>query len=334
MMLYLIVFAAVCVVIIIIFLISNSLYREEISNLSKRCVFITGCDTGFGNLLACTLDAKGVSVIAGCLTEKGARDLDIKTSSRLKTVIVDITDQTSVRKAYEFTSEQTKDTGLWGVVNNAGIMPTYAPTEWTTLEEFERACKVNLFGTVSVTLAFLPLLRQSRGRLVNVCSVTSNCGYPGLSNYVVSKAGVKMFTSCVRRELLHTGVTAHTIEPGGFKTNITDKHRLFDILLKAYQRAEPDAQKCYGGDISRYLIGGIKNTAKYVSTRPQNVADTMAHALLAKYPKCRYLVGPDAHLFFRLMSYLPERAVDYILGWPAPYGTLCPELKESRLLTN
>ena len=88
--------------------------------------------------------------------------------------------------------------GLWGVVNNAGIMPSYAPAEWTSLDEYERTCKVNLFGTISVTLTFLPLLRQSQGRLVNVCSVTSNCGYPGISDYVVSKAGIKMFTSCIR----------------------------------------------------------------------------------------------------------------------------------------
>lgn len=88
--------------------------------------------------------------------------------------------------------------GLWGVVNNAGIMQSYAPTEWTTIEEFERTCRVNLFGTISVTLTFLPLLRRSKGRLVNVCSVTSNCGYPGLTSYVTSKAAVKTFTSCLR----------------------------------------------------------------------------------------------------------------------------------------
>ncbi|XP_060590405.1 retinol dehydrogenase 7-like [Ruditapes philippinarum] len=330
-MIYLLVFLAASVFILIISLLFHNLSKLEIKNLSKRCVFITGCDTGFGNLLARTLDAKGVLVVAGCLTEKGARELKNQTSSRLKTVIVDVTDQSSVKKACEFTCEQTRDIGIWGVVNNAGIMPSYAPAEWTTLEEYERACKVNLFGTISVTLAFLPYLRQSQGRLVNVCSVTSNCGYPGISDYVVSKAGIKMFTSCLRRELLHTGVTAHTIEPGGFKTNITDKHRLFDILYKAYLRAQPDAQKCYGGNISRYLIGGIYNTAKYVSTNPQKVADAMTHALLAKYPNNRYLIGMDAHLFFRMLAALPERISDLIIGWNAPYGPLCQELKEGKM---
>jgi len=84
------------------------------------------------------------------------------------------------------------------VVNNAGVMPTFAPCEWTPVEEFESVCKVNLFGTISVSLTFMPLLRQANGRLVNVCSVTSNCGYPGIANYAISKTGVKMFTTCLR----------------------------------------------------------------------------------------------------------------------------------------
>ena len=85
-------------------------------------------------------------------------------------------------------------------MNNAGIMPTFAPVEWTPIEAFEGACKVNLFGTISVSLKFLPLLRQTQGRLVNVSSVTSTCAYPGIANYVISKAGVKMFSTCLRYE--------------------------------------------------------------------------------------------------------------------------------------
>lgn len=79
------------------------------------------------------------------------------------------------------------------------------------------------------------------------------------------------------------------------------------------------------------VTGGIKLTAKYMSTRPQSVADAMTHALLSKYPKMRYLVGTDAHLFFRMLSLLPERAGDYILGWPKPYGKLCPDVQEGKL---
>ena len=110
-MLYLLILLAICIFIFIISLIYHRLSKIDIKNLSQRCVFITGCDTGFGNLLARTLDAKGVLVIAGCLTEEGASDLKVQTSSRLKTVIVDVTDQSSVKRACEFAREQTRDIG-------------------------------------------------------------------------------------------------------------------------------------------------------------------------------------------------------------------------------
>ncbi|KAL4225102.1 Retinol dehydrogenase 16 [Mactra antiquata] len=294
--------------------------KVEIKGLNRRWVCITGCDSGFGNLLAKNLDSKGVNVIAGCLTEKGATDLRSQTSSRVKTIIVDITDKESVARAFESTKKYVGDDGLWGLVNNAGVMPNFAPAEWTTLDEYEAACKVNLFGTISMTLAFLPLLRQSRGRLVNVCSVVSSCGYPGISNYVISKAGVKMFTACLRRELMGSGVTAHSIEPGGFKTHITDKNRILNVWKKAYWSASQETRDFYGGNISNYVIDGIKVSERYVKGNPQDVADVMTHALLAKYPKMRYLVGPDAKVFFRLMSILPEKFSDYVFAWPAPYG--------------
>ena len=88
--------------------------------------------------------------------------------------------------------------GLWGLVNNAGVLPGYSPAEWQTAEDFENVCKVNLYGSISVTLTFLPLIRQTSGRIVNVCSVVSSVGLPGIANYCVSKAGFKMFTTCLR----------------------------------------------------------------------------------------------------------------------------------------
>jgi hypothetical protein len=79
------------------------------------------------------------------------------------------------------------------------------------------------------------------------------------------------------------------------------------------------------------VVNGIKQTGKYTSPNTQAVADAITHALFAKYPKMSYLVGPDAHLFFRMLSWLPEKAVDYILGWPKPYGPMCKDLVEGKM---
>lgn len=96
---------------ITIFVVKLFLSRIKITGLSERYVFITGCDTGFGNLLARTLDGAGVNVIAGCLTEQGAKGLAQETSSKLKTVIVDITDKESVKRAFDFTKSAVGQSG-------------------------------------------------------------------------------------------------------------------------------------------------------------------------------------------------------------------------------
>lgn len=93
-------------------LVGSILYRLRISNIPNRIVFITGCDTGFGNILAKKLDNLGVKVIAGCLTEKGRRDLQSESSPHLKTVLLDVTSKGSVANAYEFVKANINGQGL------------------------------------------------------------------------------------------------------------------------------------------------------------------------------------------------------------------------------
>lgn len=77
-------------------------------------MLITGCDSGFGNLLARQLDRKGFKVIAACLTENGAADLAAAASPRLKTLLLDVTDSTSIRSAVEFVSREVGERGELG----------------------------------------------------------------------------------------------------------------------------------------------------------------------------------------------------------------------------
>lgn len=72
---------------------------KRVSNKEDKHVYITGCDSGFGNHLAKHLDKLGFCVIAGCYTEKGEDELKKVASSRLTTVHLDVTDSQSVGKA-------------------------------------------------------------------------------------------------------------------------------------------------------------------------------------------------------------------------------------------
>ena len=80
--------------------------RQVVSHLRDKFVFITGCDSGFGNLLARQLDLRGLRVLAACLTEQGAKQLRNQMSDRLQTVILDVTKTESVAAATEWVKER------------------------------------------------------------------------------------------------------------------------------------------------------------------------------------------------------------------------------------
>lgn len=88
-------------------------YRQSLilDNLTDKYVFITGCDTGFGNVLAKQLDKRGMKVLAACLTTKGAENLRRETSSRLHTVTMDVSDSKSVKSAAKWAAEIVGDKG-------------------------------------------------------------------------------------------------------------------------------------------------------------------------------------------------------------------------------
>uniref|UniRef100_A0A452UTB0 Hydroxysteroid 17-beta dehydrogenase 6 n=1 Tax=Ursus maritimus TaxID=29073 RepID=A0A452UTB0_URSMA len=92
-------------------------YREKqvVSHLRDKYVFITGCDSGFGHLLARQLDLRGLRVLAACLTEKGAQQLRAQTSDRLETVILDITKTESISAATQWVKERVEDRDYNGV---------------------------------------------------------------------------------------------------------------------------------------------------------------------------------------------------------------------------
>ncbi|RMB90397.1 hypothetical protein DUI87_33283 [Hirundo rustica rustica] len=89
--------------------------RQTVPRLSEKHVLITGCDSGFGNLLARQLDARGLRVLAACLTEAGAAQLRAATSNRLQTVLLDVTSSKSIADVTAWVRERVGDRGRTGL---------------------------------------------------------------------------------------------------------------------------------------------------------------------------------------------------------------------------
>ncbi|XP_069472257.1 retinol dehydrogenase 7-like [Ambystoma mexicanum] len=285
----------------------------RLSDVDKKHVFITGCDSGFGNLLAQQLDKKGVSVIAACLTEKGSQELQACASPTLKTVILNVTNPRSIDKAVEFVELETGNRGLFGLVNNAGRATPIGPTDWLDMEDFHKVLDVNLIGLIDVTLKFLPLVKRARGRIVNVASVMGRLSFAG-GGYCLSKCGVESFSDSLRRDMQHFGVKVSIIEPGFFKTGVTSLELIEKDLLRLWERLPPDVRCSYGDKyFDKYLKAQRLSMNTLCDGDISKVTKCMEHALTARYPRTRYGAGWDAKFFWLPLSYAPAFLSDILL---------------------
>lgn len=88
--------------------------------------------------------------------------------------------------------------GLWGVLNNAGVISAYGPPDWFSVDDYRKACEVNLWGLIDLTLTFLPLVKRARGRIVNTSSIGGRVCFHRSVPYCISKFGVEAFTDGIR----------------------------------------------------------------------------------------------------------------------------------------
>ncbi|KAL6743475.1 hypothetical protein Aduo_016510 [Ancylostoma duodenale] len=287
----------------------------RVGDLSSKAVLITGCDSGFGRELALRCIAKGFTVFAGCLTEKGRTSLKEECPSvRMHPVSLDVTSDESVRQAKEFVERNLGGLKLWGVVNNAGVFSCYGPDDWTTIEDYKRAAEVNTFGVIRVTHAFKKLVKRAEGRIVAVTSVNGRLSSPGAGPYVVSKFGTEAYMDAIRQELHEMGVKVSILEPGIFRTALIDEQAMLNRVESVWSKLDDETKEDYGEEYKNYF-GKMWNHvyASLSSTKTHYVVNNYLHALTAKYPRHRYYCGWDAILLFIPLSLLPTWWSDLVV---------------------
>uniref|UniRef100_A0A1A8F7M5 Dehydrogenase/reductase (SDR family) member 9 n=1 Tax=Nothobranchius korthausae TaxID=1143690 RepID=A0A1A8F7M5_9TELE len=287
--------------------------QPRVSDKGGKFVYITGCDSGFGNLLARHLDKLGFRVIAGCFTEKGEESLKKTCSGNLITTHLDVTSKESVAKVAAMITDQVGERGLWAVVNNAGVAVPTGPCDWHILDDYKAMLDVNLNGVIGVTLSVLPLIKKAKGRVVNVASVFGRVSPVG-GPYCVSKYGVEAFNDSLRINMAPFGVKVLCIEPGFFKTNVTDSQIHIKNVKDLWDRLPQNIKDDYGSDYVQKAIKLIEGkVSKLADADLMKVVDCMEHAVSATCPRKRYSPGWDAKLFWLPLSYMPSCVADYIL---------------------
>ncbi|XP_009871634.1 PREDICTED: estradiol 17-beta-dehydrogenase 2 [Apaloderma vittatum] len=307
----LVVFCAACLI------FSMYLGSRALLPVGDKAVLITGSDTGIGHALAKYLDNLGFVVFAGVLNKDGpgAEELRRTCSQRLSVLQLDITNVTQIQEAYLEVSEKVQNTGLWGVVNNAGILGFPADGELLPMSMYRQCMEVNFFGAVEVSKIFLPLLRKSQGRLVNMSSLAGGIPLPRLAAYGASKAALSMFSGVMRQELSKWGIKVAAIHPSGFRTGIQGT---FDLWVKQekelMENLPADTRQDYGED---YLLG-LKS---YFQRMPMScdadlspVLTAILHALLAERPHGLYTPGKGAYMLLCIFCYFPLWFYDFFIS--------------------
>uniref|UniRef100_A0A3Q3QUY6 Hydroxysteroid (17-beta) dehydrogenase 2 n=1 Tax=Monopterus albus TaxID=43700 RepID=A0A3Q3QUY6_MONAL len=277
---------------------------------------LRGCDSGFGHALAKQLSDMGVKVFAGVLDVHGAgaQQLRARGCANLEVLQLDVTDGSQIAAAHQCIRAQVRDAGLWGLVNNAGILHTVADAELHPLLLYRRIMEVNFLGAVNMCQVFLPLLKRSRGRIINVSSVAGTW-HGGDPHSVTSKAALSSFSKALRLELSAWGVRVAVIQPGGFKTSrspFTDRLEKGNDSMK-HKQVHISTREDYGEEYILSLVSNMLKMSQQLSEDLSPVVDDMCHALLAVRPRPLYTPGPMAWLLPFLQCYCPTAVFDSII---------------------
>jgi NAD(P)-dependent dehydrogenase (short-subunit alcohol dehydrogenase family) len=272
-------------------------------------VVVTGASTGIGNACALHLDRLGFRVFAGVRREEDAERLRGSASERLTPVTIDVTDVESIRAAADGVATALAAEPLAGLVNNAGIAVS-GPVEYLPIAEIRKQLEVNFVGQVAVTQAFLPLLRRSRGRIVNIGSVGGEVALPFLSPYAASKHAIEGFSDSLRREVEPLGVKVAVVRPGAVQSSIWERgNAAADELLS---NIPPEALEVYGDAVRGVRAAADQRAQEAIPA--QAVADVVEHALTSEKPKTRYVVGRTGKVMVALERWLPDRVFDRVIA--------------------
>ena len=194
------------------------------ANHGPRTVVITGASTGIGEACALRMDRLGWRVFAGVRKEADGLALQKKASEELTPIILDVTEQPPIDASAGLVTAAVGESGLAGLINNAGV-GVGGPLEFIEVDELRRQLEVNVIGQIAVTQAFMPLIRKSTGRIVNMGSIGGRMATPFLGPYNASKFAMEALTDSLRQELHPWGIHVSIIATGSISTPLWDKSK-------------------------------------------------------------------------------------------------------------
>jgi NAD(P)-dependent dehydrogenase (short-subunit alcohol dehydrogenase family) len=204
--------------------------RRQRMTIEDKTVLVTGANRGIGQALVEEALRRGAKRVYA-----GTRQPLANSDGRVTPVILDVTDPAQIQAAVEGVES------LDILINNAGVS---LPDDLGDRAALEQHLAVNLYGTYGVTQAFLPLLSESRGAIVNVLSLAAFASVPVLPAYSISKAAAFSLSQSLRALLAGRGVSVHAVMPGPVDTDMV---RALEI-----PKSSPES-------VARGIFDGVEN---------------------------------------------------------------------------
>lgn len=274
--------------------------------MSKPVALVTGGSSGIGEATARALLAKGFTVYA---VARRVERMSALESEGVHVFAMDVTDDASMVAGIErIITEQGRIDVL---VNNAGY-GSYGAVEDVPIDEARRQFEVNVFGLARLVQLVTPHMRSRRsGRIINISSIGGKFYEPFGAWYHATKFAVEGFSDSLRMELRPFGIQVVLIEPGPIRTEWNEIAR-DSLLERSGDGAYADwARKAHG------VMERFDEPSR--ASSPEEVADKIVKAALAKRPAARYPVGRGARVITTSRDLLPDRVFDEVVS--RTYGT-------------
>ena len=231
------------------------------SDLNKKNIIVTGATGGIGNSIIKKFSEAGANILASGTKVHKLEELK-KNFNNLKILPFDISQN---EKVENFIDQASKELGgnLDCIINNAGVTNDNLAIRMT-LDEWKRVIDLNLTSTfLMCKYAIKKMLKNKKGKIVNITSVVGHTGNIGQSNYTASKAGLVAMSKSLALEYAKKNININCVSPGFIKTAMTDKidEKFKEIIVSKI----PSARLGDPDDIANAVLFLVSNDADYIN---------------------------------------------------------------------
>jgi 3-hydroxy acid dehydrogenase / malonic semialdehyde reductase len=234
-----------------------------VSRLENKWVLITGASSGFGAAAARAFARERANLLLGARRsdriEAVAAECKRLGAPAAHAHFLDVSQSKSTDEFARWAGSVAKQVDV--LINNAGGAHGLDPVATAKDEDWEAMFQINVLGVLRMTRAVLPLMKDTRGSIINIGSIAGRVAYEGGAAYCAAKAAELKITQALRLELSGTGLRVSTVDPGLAETEFSIVRFKGDVdrAKKVYEGVEPLTAE----DIAETLV--------WVASRPHHV---------------------------------------------------------------